>query len=63
MKRKPWDAGYGGDIRDEESNIKVIFHNHLGEATKNMAELMAMEQFLEILMKYNLHNTIIEANS
>lgn len=62
-KGNPGDASYGGLIRDEEGNIKVIFHSYLGRATKNMAELMAMEQCLEILIKYNFHNTIIEVDS
>lgn len=56
-------VGYGGVIRDEQGNIKVIFHSHLGKATNNMAELMALEQCLEILMEINLHNSIIEADS
>ena len=49
--------------RDKEGNIKVIFHSHQGKATNNMAKLMVMEQCLEILIKYKLHNTIIEADS
>lgn len=49
-------------MRDEEGNIKVIFHSHLGKATDNMAELMAMEQCLEILIEHDTHNVIIEAD-
>ncbi len=50
-------------MRDEEGNIQVIFHSYIGKATNNMAELMAMELCLEILLKYNIHNVIIEADS
>lgn len=56
-------AGFGGVIRDEQGHIKDIFHSHLGTATNNMAELMALEQCLEILIKSNLHNAIIESDS
>ena len=56
-------AGYGEVIRDEQGYIKVIFHSHLGNATNNMAELMALEQCLEILIESNLHNAVIEADS
>lgn len=57
------EAGYGGVMRDEEGKIQIIFHSYLGKATNNMAELMQMELCLEILLKYNIHNVIIEANS
>ena len=57
------EAGYGGVLRDEEGNIQIIFHSYLGQATNNMAELMAMECFLEIPFKYNIQNVIIEADS
>lgn len=57
------EADQGGVTRDEEGNIQVIFHSYLGKATNNMAELMAMELCLEILLKYNIHNVIIEADS
>eukprot|EP00253_Pinus_taeda_P013096 PITA_13096 len=57
------EAGYGGVMRDEEGNIQVIFHSYLGRATNNIAELMAMELCLETLLKYNIHNVIIEADS
>lgn len=40
----------------------MIFHGHLGKATNNMAELMALEQCLEILVNSSSHNVIIEAN-
>lgn len=62
-KGNPRDVGYQGVIRDEESNIKVIFHSHLGRETNNMAELMAIEQGIDILIDHNLHNAIIEADS
>lgn len=55
-------TGYGGVIRDEKGFIKAIFCSHLGKATNNMAELMALKQCLEILRDSNLHNTIIETN-
>ena len=61
-KGNPGMAGYGGVIRDEKGCIKVIFHSQLGNSTNNMAELMALEECLEILIELNLHNTIIEAD-
>ena len=63
FKGNPGMAGFGGVIRDEQGCIKDIFHSHLGTTTNNMAELMALEQCLEILMEANLHNTIIESDS
>ena len=45
-KGNPGIAGYGGVLRDEEGIIIFIFHYHLGKATNNMAELMALEQCL-----------------
>ena len=62
-KGNPGMAGFGGVIRDEKGHIKDIFHSHLGTATNNMAELMALEQCLEILVDSNSHNVIIEADS
>lgn len=62
-KGSPGDAGYGGVIRYEEGNLKVIFHNHMGRATNNMAELMSMELCLDILIEYNIHNAIIKVDS
>jgi len=62
-KGNPRVVGYGGVIRDLQGYIKIIFHNHLGKATNNMAELMTLKQCLEILIESNLHNAIIEANS
>ena len=59
-KGNPGMVGFGGVIRDEQGCIKDIFHSHLGVATNNMAELMALEKFLEILIESNLHNFIIE---
>lgn len=56
-------VGFGGFIRDEQGCIKDIFHSHLGTATNNMGKLMALEQCLEILIKSNLHNAIIEVDS
>lgn len=56
-------AGYGGVIRDEKGCIQYIFHCNLGRARNNMAELMALEQCLEILKNDNLQNIIIEADS
>ncbi len=56
-------AGYCKIIRDEKRFIKSILHSHLGRATNNMTELMALEQCLEILMESNLQNTIIKADS
>lgn len=43
-KGNPGDAGYGGAIRNVEGSIQVIFHSHLGRATNNMVDLMAIEQ-------------------
>ena len=62
-KGNPGESRYGGVLRDEEGNIQVIFHSYLRKATNNMAELMAMELCLEILLKYNIQNVIIEADS
>jgi len=62
-KGNPGIAGYGGLIRDEKGFIQIIFHSHLGRATNNMAELMAMEHCLEILRVSNLHNTLFEGDS
>lgn len=62
-KGNPGLAGFGGVIRDEQGQIKKIFHGHLGKATNNMAELMALEQCLEILVDLDSHNVIIEADS
>jgi len=63
-QKETWGAaGYGGAIRDDKGNIKVIFHSHLGNATNNMVELMAIEHSLEILMDLNMHNTIIDVES
>lgn len=56
-------ARYGAVIRDERGFIKTIFHCHLGKATNNMAELMAIEHCLEIPRDSNLHNIIIEVDS
>ena len=50
-------------MRDEEGNIQAIFYNYLGKATNNMVELIAMELLLEILLRHNIQNVIIEADS
>ena len=55
-------AGNGGVIRDEHGRIKEIFHGHLGKATNNMVELMALEQCLEIFVDSSSHNVIIEVD-
>ena len=55
--------GYGGVIRDGKGCIQYIFHCNFGRATNNMAELMALEQCLEILKNNNLKNIIIEVDS
>ena len=62
-KGNPGLAGFGGVTRDEQGRIKEIFYSHLGKATNNMAELMALEQCLEILVDLNSQNVIIEADS
>eukprot|EP00253_Pinus_taeda_P017013 PITA_17013 len=59
----PGIAGYGGVLRDEEGNIIFVFHYHLGIATNNMAELMALEQCLELLKLSHSSNVIVEADS
>jgi len=46
-------AGFGGVLRNDTSNILSIFHGHLGRATNNMAEAMAMEQCLDLLVQEN----------
>eukprot|EP00253_Pinus_taeda_P034699 PITA_34699 len=56
-------ASYGGVLRDDKGNILFIFDDHLGKATNNMAEIMAMEQCLEFLVQENRQNMIIEAHS
>jgi len=61
-KGNPGMASFGGVNRDEQGCTKDIFHSHLGTATNNMAELMALEKCLEIMIKSNLHNAIIEAD-
>lgn len=43
-------AGHGGVLRDEKGKILFIFHGHLGKATNNMAEILAMEHCLEYLL-------------
>jgi len=55
-------ARYGGVLRDEEGNIIFIFHYHLGKATNNMAEVMALEQCLEFLIQNHCSNFIVEAD-
>lgn len=62
-KGNPGTADFGGVLRDEEGNIISIFHGHLGRATNNMAELMALEQGLEFLKQDNRLNIIIEVDS
>lgn len=62
-KGNPGMDGFGRVIRDERGCIKDIFHSHLGTTTNNMAELMALEQCLEILIESNSHSAIIEADS
>jgi len=42
-KGNPGMARFGGVIRDEQGYIKDTFHFHLGTATNNMVELMALE--------------------
>eukprot|EP00253_Pinus_taeda_P006221 PITA_06221 len=59
----PGLAGHGGVLRDDKGDILFIFHDHLGKATNNMADSMAMEQCLEILVQENCQNMIIEADS
>lgn len=62
-KGNPGTTSFGGVLRDEEGNIFFIFHFHLGRATNNMAELMALEQCIEFLKQDNHLNVIIEADS
>lgn len=56
-------TGYGGVLGDEEGGIIFIFHCHLGRATNNMVELMALEKCLEFLTQNQGSNVIIEADS
>jgi len=42
-KGNPGLVGFRGAIRDEQGQVKKIFHGHLGKATNNMVELMALE--------------------
>jgi len=62
-KGNPGLASFGGVIRDERGQIKKTFHRHLGKATNNMVELMALGQWLEILVDSDSHNVIIEVDS
>jgi len=50
-------------LRDEKGSVLYIFHSHLGKATNNMAELMVMEQCLDLLKHENRQNVIVEADS
>jgi len=50
-------------LRDEDGKIIFTFHYHLGQATNNMVELMALEQCLELLKLNHRSNVIIEADS
>jgi len=52
-KGNPGTAGHGGVLRDEKGNILFIFHGHLGKATNDMAEILAMEYCLEFLLQDN----------
>jgi len=56
-------SGHGEVLRDEKGNILFIFHGHLGKATNNMVEILAMEHCLEFLLLDNRHNVIVEADS
>lgn len=56
-------VGFGGVLKDETGSIISLFYCHLGKATNNMAELMALEQCLEFLKQDNNQNVIIEADS
>eukprot|EP00253_Pinus_taeda_P005372 PITA_05372 len=43
-------AIFGGVLRDDTGNLLSFFHGHLGRATNNMAEAMAMEKCLDLLV-------------
>jgi len=43
-KDNPGTVGFGGVLRDEAGRILFLFHCHLGRATNNMVELMALEK-------------------
>ena len=62
-KRNVGAAGFVGALRDEDGSILFIFHCHLGRATNNMAELMAMEQCLDLMKHDNHQNVIFEDDS
>lgn len=55
--------GYEGVLRDEHGGVLFIFYCHLGKSTNNMAELMAMVQWLDYLKQDNQKNVIVEAHS
>lgn len=61
-KGNPSVAGFGGVLRDDYGCILSIFHCHLGRATNNLAELMALEHCLEFLKQNNLQNIIVEVD-
>lgn len=62
-KDNPGNAGCGGVLRDDNGSLLYIFHCHLGRATNNMLELLALEQCLKILKRNNIQNVIIEVDS
>jgi len=62
-KGNPGTTGHSEVLRDERGNILFIFYGHLGRATNNMAEVLAMEHCLEFLIQDNRHNVIVEVNS
>jgi len=43
-KGNPGMEVVGGVLRDENRSIISLFYGHLGKATNNMVELMALEQ-------------------
>eukprot|EP00253_Pinus_taeda_P017486 PITA_17486 len=62
-KGNPRTIGYGGVLRDEDGNIIFVFHCHLGITTNNMAELMALEHYLELLKQTYCSTVSVEADS
>lgn len=56
-------AGYGGVLRDEEGKIICTIHCSLGKSTNNMAELIALEQCLDLLKLNHSSNVLIKEDS
>ncbi|GLJ32812.1 hypothetical protein SUGI_0660750 [Cryptomeria japonica] len=59
----PRQAGYGVVIRDEVGNIVSGTYGHIGQATKNEAELRSLEVSLLLCKHKGLSNVQLEGDS